>query len=57
MNGDISYEILYGICDDYSMQRTFACAAFSHQSEEKLEPRAKKCVFLDYPDGVEGYRL
>jgi len=37
--------------------RTFGCAAFSHQSEGKLEPRARKCVFLGYPEGVKGYRL
>ncbi|KAL2460938.1 cysteine-rich RLK (RECEPTOR-like protein kinase) 8 [Abeliophyllum distichum] len=42
---------------DYSSLRTFGCSAYSHQNEGKLEPRAQKCVFLDYPQGVKGYRL
>ncbi|KAL2540840.1 Uncharacterized protein Adt_01818 [Abeliophyllum distichum] len=39
------------------MLKTFGCTAFSHQSEGKLELRARKCVFLGYPEGVKGYRL
>lgn len=35
----------------------FGCAAFAHQYEGKLEPRAVKCVMLGYPEGVKGYRL
>ena len=33
------------------------CVAYSHQNEGKLEPRARKCVFSGYPEGVKGYRL
>ena len=29
--------------------KTFGCTAYAHQSEEKLEPRSVKCVFLGYP--------
>lgn len=55
--GDTLYEIYCGKCTDYVMLRTFGCAVFFHLSEGKLEPRAKKCVFLNYPEGVKGYRL
>ncbi|KZV34961.1 hypothetical protein F511_04935 [Dorcoceras hygrometricum] len=42
---------------DYSHLRTFGCTAFAHKRGDKLEPRAVKCVFLGYPEGVKGYRL
>lgn len=57
LNGDTTYKHWYGKCDNYYVLRTFGCAAFSHQSKGKLDLRAKKCVFLGYPEGVKGYRL
>lgn len=42
---------------DFSNLRVFGCTAFAHQSEGKLEPRALKCVFLGYGEGVKEYRL
>ena len=35
----------------------FSCPAYSHVNEGKLEPRAKKCIFIGYGLGVKGYRL
>ncbi|KAL2485757.1 Retrovirus-related Pol polyprotein from transposon TNT 1-94 [Abeliophyllum distichum] len=37
--------------------KIFRCAAYAHQREGKLDPRAQKCVFLGYPEGVKGFRL
>ena len=28
--------------------RTFGCAAFAHQKDDKLSLRSRKCVFLGY---------
>lgn len=41
----------------YHNLRVFGCAAFAHIEQDKLLPRAKKCIFLGYPDGVKGYKL
>ncbi|KAL2465218.1 Uncharacterized protein Adt_41069 [Abeliophyllum distichum] len=57
LNGDTPYKKWHDKCADYTMPKTFGSTTFSHQSEEKLEPRARKCVFLGYPKGVKRYKL
>ena len=42
---------------ELSNLRTFGCAAFAHQKDDKRSPRSRKCVFLGYGEGVKGYRL
>ncbi|KAL0296165.1 UNVERIFIED_CONTAM: Retrovirus-related Pol polyprotein from transposon TNT 1-94 [Sesamum radiatum] len=42
---------------DLSYLRIFGCSAFVFQNSDKLEPRAVKCVFISYPEGIKGYRL
>ncbi|GJU62225.1 retrovirus-related pol polyprotein from transposon TNT 1-94 [Tanacetum coccineum] len=42
---------------NYKMLRIFGSVAYSHVNQGKLKPRAIKCIFLGYPDGVKGYRL
>lgn len=54
------YEILHGSPTDYSNLRVFGCLGFvstltAHRN--KFQPRAKLCVFLDYPSAVKGYKL
>ena len=46
-----------GMKTDYSELRTFGCIAYAHLKQDKLEPRALKCIFIGYPEGVKGYRL
>ena len=41
----------------YSNLRIFGCPTYMHVSEGKLEPRARKCIFLGYASRVKGYRL
>ncbi|GKA51263.1 retrotransposon protein, putative, ty1-copia subclass [Tanacetum coccineum] len=43
--------------ENYEMLRIFGCFAYSHVNQGKLKPRAIKCIFLWYPEGVKGYRL
>ena len=42
---------------DYDMLRAFGCPTYNHVSDRKLEPRAKKAVFLGFKRGVKGYKL
>ena len=50
-------ELWFGKPSNYDHLRIFGCITYVHQSEEKLEPRSIKCIFLGYPEGVKGYRL
>ncbi|OAE23043.1 hypothetical protein AXG93_3571s1060 [Marchantia polymorpha subsp. ruderalis] len=33
--------------------KVFGCVVYMHQREYKLDPRAKKCMFVRYPEGVK----
>ena len=37
----------------YDGLKIFGCPAYAHVNNGKLEPRAKKCIFLGYPKGVK----
>lgn len=37
--------------------RPFGCIAYVHKKEGKLDPRAKKAVFLGYPQGVKRIQI
>ena len=53
----IPSEVWSGRSADYSILRVFGCTVYYHVSEGKLEPRARKGVFMGYGDGVKGYRV
>jgi len=42
---------------DYDMLRVFGCPAYYDVSNEKLDPQARKVVFLGFKRGVKGYKL
>lgn len=50
-------ELWNGRVSDYSYLKPFGCRAYAHVRQDKLEPRALKCVLLGYPAGVKGYKL
>ena len=54
---NIPVEVWSGNPVDYSNLKIFGCPAYSHVNEGKLEPCAKKCIFLGYGLGVKGYSL
>ncbi|CAB4286064.1 unnamed protein product [Prunus armeniaca] len=44
-------------CIDYKYLHTFGCLAYYHVRESKLDPRAKKALFMGFSNGTKGYRL
>lgn len=50
-------EIWNGSPVDYSVLKIFGCPAYYHINEGKLEPRARKGLFMGYPEGVKGFRI
>ena len=57
LNFKAPQEVWYNSPVDYSYLRVFGCPAYIHVSEGKLEPRARKCIFMGYGLGVKGYRV
>lgn len=37
--------------------KLFGCCAYAHTRQDKLQPRAKKCIFLEYLEGVKECKL
>ena len=50
-------EVLSSFSFNYANSRIFCCLDYAHVNEGKLEPRAKKCIFLRYANGVKWYKL
>jgi hypothetical protein len=58
LNGRTTLEVWSGSpANDYDSMRIFGCSAYYHVTTSKLDPRAKKTIFLGFNRGVKGYRL
>ena len=42
---------------DLDKLRVFGCVAYAHIRQDKIEPRALRCMFLGYAEGVKAYWL
>ena len=51
------FELWHGKPASCDVLRVFACSAFAHIKQGKLEPRALKRQFIGYLEGVKGYKL
>ena len=50
-------EVWTGHPPKFDNLQVFGCVAYAHQKQGKLDARAKKCMFVGYPEGVKGYKL
>ena len=42
---------------EYDSLRVFDCPAYYHVKEDKLDPRAKKGVFVGFKRGIKSYKI
>jgi len=42
---------------NYNSLRIFGCSAYYHVKEDKLDPRAKKRVFVGFKKGIKDYKI
>ena len=42
---------------DYDLLRVFGCPAYYHVKDDKLDPRAKKGVFVGFKKGIKGFKI
>jgi hypothetical protein len=58
LSGKTPIELWSGkVAQDYERLRVFGCDAYYHVKESKLDPRARKAIFLGFNNGVKGFRL
>lgn len=54
---ECTQEIWTGKKSEMSHLRVFGCVAYVHVKQDKMQPRALKCIFHGYLEGVKGHRL
>ena len=42
---------------NYLNLKVFGCTTYAHVRQDKLQPKALKCIFIGYPKEVKGYNL
>lgn len=59
LQGKSSYIVLFNTSLDYHSLRVFRCACYpwlKPYTTNKLEPRSRRCVFIEYPINIKGYK-
>ena len=50
-------EVWSGNPSNLDILRVFGCLTYTHIRQDKIGPRALRCMFLGYYEGVKDYRL
>jgi len=45
------------VIQDYDLLGVFGCLTYYHVKEDKLDPRAKKGVFVGFKKGIKNYKI
>ena len=54
------FECWFGVKPNISNLRVFGCVCYYHvpdSQRQKLDPKARKAIFVGYPEGVKGYKI
>ena len=57
LQNEIPEEIWSKTVPQFGHLKKFGCVCYHHSDEGKLQPRAKKGIFIGYPTGVKGYKV
>ncbi|XP_019190647.1 PREDICTED: uncharacterized protein LOC109185128 [Ipomoea nil] len=60
LDGQSPFQMLYRKDVDYNHLRSFGCLCFAatiSQGRNKMQTRAKKCIFLGFPANIKGYMV
>ena len=58
IGGKTPFEVWSGkLTQDYDSLWVFGCPTYYHVKEDKLDLRAKKCVFVGFKKGVKGQKI
>ena len=57
IGGKTPLEVWSGTAAGYDLLQVFGCPAYYYVKEDKLDPRAKKGLFVGFKKGIKGFKI